>query len=209
MAATATPTGTTAQAPPPGLRRRQPTPSEGWAGTTVRLLFAAIWGIDAALKWLPGYRRHFIGDLKESAEGQPAFLHGWFHFWITLQSGNPALWAALTGIAETALFLVLALGIARRAGYTFGVVYSLLVWAVGEGFGGPYEEGATNIGTGIVYALLFVVLLTYSPPARREPLSLDRVLERRWRWWRHLSEPHAIDRVEGAPRVEPVEVGRT
>jgi hypothetical protein len=40
---------------------------------------------------------------------------------------------------------VLLLGVARRAGYAVGIVYSLLVWGVGEGFGGPYTSGATDI----------------------------------------------------------------
>ncbi len=28
-------------------------------------------------------------------------------------------------------------------------------------------------------------------------------------WWRFVAEPHAVDRVHGAPLVEPVVVGRT
>ena len=85
----------------------------------------------------------------------------------------------------------------------------MLIWAVGEGFGGPYMAGSTDVGTGIVYALLFATLLVLAPPARRERLSLDRFLEPRWPWWRFIAEPHAIDRVSGAPRVEPVIVGHT
>jgi uncharacterized membrane protein YphA (DoxX/SURF4 family) len=185
----------------------RPAPSAGWTGTTVRLLFGVIFGIDAVLKWLPGYRKTYISQLKSAAGGQPSWLHGWFQFWIHLQSAAPALFAAVTGITETALALCLLLGIARRAGYTIGAVYTLLIWAVGEGFGGPYTAGSTDVGTGIVYALLFITLLAFAPPARRERLSLDRILEPRWPWWRLLAEPHAVDRVRGAPRVEPVIVG--
>jgi nitrite reductase (NO-forming) len=119
------------------------------------------------------------------------------------------LFATLTGIAETALAVVLLLGVARRAGYTLGAVYSLLIWAVGEGFGGPYSSDSTDIGTGIVYAMLFVTLLVFAPPARRERLSLDRALEKRMRWWKYVAEPHRVDRVHGAPLVEPVAVGQT
>jgi HAD superfamily hydrolase (TIGR01493 family) len=43
--------------------------------------------------------------------------------------------------------------------------------------------------------------------ARRERLSLDKVLVPRWPWWRFAAEPHAVDRVRGAPLVEPVVVG--
>lgn len=183
-----------------------PSPSAGWTGTTVRLLFGVIFGIDAALKWLPGYRETYIGQLKSVAHGQPSWLHGWFQFWINIQSSAPTLFAVFTGIAETALALCLLLGLARRLGYAAGAFYALLIWAVGEGFGGPYTAGSTDVGTGIVYALLFVTLLAFAPPARRERLSADRFLVSRWHWWRFLAEPHAVDRVRGAPLVEPVVV---
>jgi thiosulfate dehydrogenase [quinone] large subunit len=187
--------------------RRLPTPSAGWTGTIVRVLFGLVFGIDAVLKWLPGYRHTYLAALKSSAASQPAWLHGWFHFWISLQSKAPNSFAVLTGLAETTLALVLLLGVARRAGYAMGVGYSLLVWSVGEGFGGPYASGSTDVGTGIVYALLFIALLAFAPPARRERLSLDQILVARWTWWRHLAEPHAVDRVVGAPIIEPVAVG--
>ena len=65
--------------------RRVPTPSTGWTGTVVRLVFGVIWAIDAYLKWQPGYRDSYISTLKQTAQGQPSFLDGWFHFWIQLQ----------------------------------------------------------------------------------------------------------------------------
>ena len=186
-----------------------PSPSSGWTGTIVRLLFGVIWGIDAFLKWRPGYRHGYISNLQSAAQGQPRWLHGWFHFWINLQSGSPTLWATLTGLAETGLALVLLLGVARRGGYVVGAVYALLIWAVGEGFGGPYDSSSTDIGAGIVYTMMFITLLAFAPPARRERLSLDRVLVKRFTWWRHIAEPHAVDRVPGAPVVEPVVVSET
>lgn len=188
------------------LGNRKPRPSTGWTGTIARLIFGVIFGIDAYLKWLPGYRSTYISQLKSAAQGQPAWLHGWFQFWIQLQSSAPTLFAVLTGVAETGLALCLLLGLARRLGYTVGVIYTLLIWAVGEGFGGPYTSGSTDVGTGIVYALLFMTLLVFAPPARRERLGLDRVLVPRWHWWRFVAEPHAVDRVRGAPLIEPVVV---
>jgi thiosulfate dehydrogenase [quinone] large subunit len=160
----------------------------------VRLLFGAAWAIDAVMKWLPGFRHSFLSQLRDTAHGQPSWLHWWFHDWIVVQSHAPGLFVALTAITETLLALVLLLGVARRAGYLVGIGWSLLVWAVGEGFGGPYMSGSTDIGTGIVYALLFGALLVFAPPARRERLCLDRLLVARWSWWRFVAEPHADDR---------------
>jgi nitrite reductase (NO-forming) len=195
---------TDAKGPALQLGNRMPTPSAGWTGTIVRVVFGIIFGIDAYLKWLPGYRSTYLSQLKSVAHGQPSWLHGWFHLWITIQSSAPTLFAVLTGSAETGLALCLLLGVARRLGYTAGAVYTLLIWGVGEGFGGPYMAGATDVGTGIVYTLLFVTLLAFAPPARRERLGLDRFLVPRWPWWRFVAEPHGIDRVRGAPLVEPL-----
>lgn len=169
--------------------------------TIPRLAFGVVWLIDAVLKWLPGYRHSYLSQLKGAAQGQPAFLHGWFHFWIMLQSGSPALWADITGITETALALVLLLGIARRPGYLIGAGYMLMVWAVGEGFGGPYTSGATDIGTGIIYTLLFLTLLAFSPAARAERLSLDRVIATRHPGWSRLADLTFRDRTQGASAV--------
>src|SRR6201999_369613 len=80
------------------------TPRRG--ALAVRLLFGLAWAIDAVLKWLPGYRHSYLTQLQATAQGQPSWLHWWFHFWITLQSHAPSLFATLTGIAETSLALV-------------------------------------------------------------------------------------------------------
>jgi hypothetical protein len=95
------------------------------------------------------------------------------------------------------------------ASYAVGAVYALLVWAVGEGFDGPYQSGATDIGTGIVYTMLFLTLLVFSPPARRERRSLDewpvtrrsggRLRHRDRGWTRRLvvSNPGSPDLLSG------------
>jgi uncharacterized membrane protein YphA (DoxX/SURF4 family) len=159
-----------------------------WSGTGLRLAFGVVWLIDAVLKWLPGYRHTYLAQLKTIAQGQPAFLHGWFHFWVTLQSGSPSLWADITGVTETGLALVLLLGVARRPAYLIGAGYMFMVWAVGEGFGGPYSSGATDIGAGIIYTLLFLTLFAFSPAARDERLSLDRALVARYPSWQLIAD---------------------
>jgi hypothetical protein len=54
---------------------------------------------------------------------------------------------------------------------------------VGEGFGGRYSSGATDVGTGIVYTLCSLVLFVPAPPAAEEPLSVDRTLVARNPKW--------------------------
>jgi hypothetical protein len=70
-------------------------------------------------------------------------------------------------------------------------------------------SGSTDVGTGIIYTVLFITRLVFAPPARRERLSLDRVSRPAMALVRQVAEPHAVDRVPGSARVEPVVVGRT
>jgi hypothetical protein len=57
-----------------------------------------------------------------------------------------------------------------------------------EGFGGPYTSGASDIGTAIIYAVVFAGLLTlsyYAGPAR---YSADYYLEKTISWWWRVAE---------------------
>jgi nitrite reductase (NO-forming) len=61
-----------------------------------------------------------------------------------------------------------------------------LVWTTAEGFGGPYKAGSTDIGTAIIYVLVFAGL--YLAGAGRT-LSVDAYL-RRSRFKRRGREHH-------------------
>ncbi len=147
----------------------------------VRLGFGLIWAIDATLKWLPGFRDSFLMMIRNSAQGQPSWLLPLFHVAARAVAPDPGLFAVLTAVAETAVCLSLLLGIAQRAGFIFGAVLGLLIWAVGEGFGGPYVSGATDIGCAIMYSVVFAALLLAVPRATRAAApSLDAALVARW-----------------------------
>jgi nitrite reductase (NO-forming) len=147
----------------------------------VRLPFGVIWGIDATLKWLPGFRDHFLMMIQMSGQGQPSWLAPFFHFAASAVRPAPGLFAILTALAETAICLSLLLGIGQRAGFVFGAVFGLAIWGAGEGFGGPYMSGSTDIGCAVMYSVLFVALLLAVPRAVRAAApSLDSRLVRRW-----------------------------
>ncbi len=147
----------------------------------VRLAFGLIWGIDATLKWLPGFRDNFLMMIQGSADGQPSWLLPFFHVAARAVAPAPGLFATLTAVAETAVCLSLLLGIAQRASFIFGIALGLMIWAVGEGFGGPYGSGATDIGCAIMYSALFAALLLAVPRATRASApSLDAALVTRW-----------------------------
>ena len=46
----------------------------------------------------------------------------------------------------------------RRAIYLGGILWSISIWTIPEGFGGSFLSGATDIGTAIMYVLVFIVL---------------------------------------------------
>jgi len=85
-------------------------------------------------------------------------------------------------------------------------VFSLLIWGTAEGFGGPYTSGASDIGTAIIYAVVFAGLLMlsyYGGPAR---YSADYYLEKKISWWWRIAEtrrPAPADAPAGAAPAAP------
>lgn len=165
--------------------------SEAWPAmtrTALRVAFGLIWVANAAFTWTSGFAVHYVGYLHNAAQGQPAWSAWWFNFWIALVTPHADLFVWLTRIVETALALALVLGFARKTVYVLGALFSLLVWSTAEGFGGPYTVGATNMGSGIVYALVFIALIVINSRSGPSPYSLDFYIEKAWPGWRSISE---------------------
>ncbi len=151
-----------------------------------RIVFGGLWLIDGAFKFVPGFVDQFPGMI--SGSGQPDWLQGWFTFWANQASANPAFWVDLVGILELALGLGLVFGFMRKIAYIGGAVLSLFIWAVPEGFGGPYGAGSTDPGGGVVYAMVFLMLIVINSAYGSSRWSLDHLIERRWPGWAALAE---------------------
>jgi nitrite reductase (NO-forming) len=164
--------------------------SEAWpamARTALRVAFGLIWVANAAFTWTSGFALHYVGYLHNAAQGQPSWSAWWFDFWIWLVTPNAGVFVWLTRAIETALAAALLLGFARKTVYALGALFSLLIWSTAEGFGGPYTVGATNMGAGIIYVLVFIALIIISRTGP-SPYSIDYYLERTWLRWRLISE---------------------
>src|SRR5580658_5098582 len=159
-----------------------------WPKYALRFTFGTIWLIDAVLKWLPGFRSGYMGMISGAGKGQPGWLHGWFSFWTTLQSPHPGFYVSLVAVLETLVALAVLLGFARKVSYFAAAGFSVVIWAVAEGFGGPYASGASDIGTAIIYALVFMCLLTLSAYTGPDTYSVDHYLERKISWWWKIAE---------------------
>jgi len=171
----------------------------------LRMLFGAVWAIDAYLKWQPSFISRYADDVASAAKGQPDWLRPWFRFWRQLATSDPRLLAYLTAVAETAIAIALLIGFARRATYLGGAFWSLAIWVIPEGFGGSFLAGATDIGTAIMYVFVFAALYSLETlPAATGSWTVDRLIERRISWWRALAEPGATSPIE----IQHVEAAR-
>jgi nitrite reductase (NO-forming) len=133
-------------------------------------------------------------------DGQPGWLKPWFTFWINLQHPQVTFFAYLVAVVETLIALALIAGFVRKLTYISAIAFSLLIWATAEGFGGPYTSGASDIGTAIVYAVVFAALLALSAYAGPARYSADYYLEQRISWWWKIAE---VRRPATAPKATP------
>ncbi len=154
----------------------------------VRAAFGLMWAIDAYLTWRPEFAAHYVGYLQNATHGQPQWLLPWFNMWIGLVTPATGLFVWLTRIIETLIAIGLLFGLARKWTFIIGGLFSLLIWATAEGFGGPYTTGASNLGPALVYVLLFVALLIFESLTGRNPYSLDFYIEQHYPGWRRVAE---------------------
>jgi uncharacterized membrane protein YphA (DoxX/SURF4 family) len=175
------------------MTRTEQRARSSWPQDALRITFGVIWGIDAVLKWLPGFRSTYVAAVTGAAHGQPAWLRWWFDFWVKLQQPRPTLFAYLVAVLETLVALAVIFGVARKFTYVSAAIFSVVIWAVAEGFGGPYMSGSSDIGTAIIYAVVFaglLALLYYAGPSRH---SADYYLEKRFTWWWKIAEMRRPD----------------
>jgi nitrite reductase (NO-forming) len=159
----------------------------------LRLAFGLVWLIDAYLKWQPAFINGYAANVAAGAEGQPAWLRPWFRFWRHVVNSDPHLLAYATAVVETLIAVGLIVGFARRAAYIGGMLWSVAIWTIPEGFGGSFVAGATDLGTAIMYALVFAVLYTLETlPTVTGAWSIDHQIERVAPWWRVIAEPGGV-----------------
>ena len=85
--------------------------------TIVRMIFGVFWAIDGALKFAPGFVDSFSSMIKDAASGQPSWLAGWFSFWASITSSNPAFYVYSSGLLDLALAFGIIFGFLRKLSY--------------------------------------------------------------------------------------------
>jgi thiosulfate dehydrogenase [quinone] large subunit len=162
----------------------------GGLKTGFRVILGVVWLLDGVFKFTSGYVDNFLGDVQNSQSNAPGWLSGWYSFWVTQATNNGTLIVYTVGTLEMALGLALIVGLMRKYAYVGGIMLSLLIWAIPEGFGGPYGAGtgATDLGTGIVYALALFGLVVINATSGPSRWSLDAAIERRFPRWAAVAE---------------------
>lgn len=128
----------------------------------LRIVFGVIWGIDAWFKWQPDFINTFATYLMGAQEDQPTWVHHWIGFWLNVVHVDPTVFAYMVAVGETAIAIALLLGVFTNVTVVAGSLLSLMIWSTAEGFGGPYTSGATDVGSAVIYPLVFVGLFLVS-----------------------------------------------
>jgi nitrite reductase (NO-forming) len=169
----------------------------------IRAAFGLVWGLDAYFKWQPDFYNNYQTYISSIISGQPSWLMPWFNFWNNLIALNPDVFSWATRIIETIIALGLLLGFGRKWIYMLGGFFALLIWAIPEGFGGPYTPGATDVGAGLIYAFVFLALILLDYVLGRSPYSLDFYIERGWPGWKSFAEWAPASTLKQEPRYLP------
>jgi len=150
----------------------------------MRIAFGLVWAIDASFKWQPAFQNNFVSYINETLSDQPAIIQSWLNFWINFVSINPMLFARLVGLGETAIAIGLLFGLFSNLAYAGGGLLAFTIWAVPEGFGGPYTAGSTDVGAGIIYVFVFTGLFLLSAG---QYYGLDKTVRHHLGKWKFLS----------------------
>ena len=122
-----------------------------------------------------------------AASGQPAYLNGWYSFWISQVTTAPLVYYYTIIIAESLLAAALLFGIARKTAYIGGMIYSTLEWSTLKAFGGPITAGYTDAGQ-IVMTIAFLILLSLNAAHGTDPYTIDSRIERKVGFWNKVAE---------------------
>jgi nitrite reductase (NO-forming) len=166
----------------------QKAPVPTWPKSAVRIAFGVVWAIDAAFKYRSGFHKEFLDMINSAGQGQPHWLHWWFKFWSNTVTPHPHVWAYGIAAIETLIAAALILGFARKITYIVAALTGLGIWAVAEGFGGPYTATSTDIGAAIMYAFVAAALLVLSLQCGPSRYSVDHLIEKHVTWWHWVAE---------------------
>ena len=143
----------------------------------LRVFFAFVWTIDAYFKWLfVLYGGSLASVIDSASQGQPKFAASWIVFWANSSSSIPNF-TLVIAISETVIAALLFVGLLTPMVSILGIAFNLLIWSTAEGFGGIFQSGATDVGTGPLYAAIFAGLIVIQAGRQK---GIDKLLHRKF-----------------------------
>ena len=152
----------------------------------IRIGFGCVWLLDAILKFNPSFYSGMLNIVKAADSDGPAWLNGWYNFWFSFLGSAPHVFAVLIIILECFIAFALIFGFSRKTVYVIGIVFSFLLWGVGERFGRLNVSGTTDPNAAVIYIFPFL-LLYYIDGFIPAKLALDTVIEKHLSWWHTIS----------------------
>jgi uncharacterized membrane protein YphA (DoxX/SURF4 family) len=128
----------------------------------VRILFGALWGIDATFKWMPGFvnGQTLHDELGGAEDVRLPVIHQWLQLWNTVGLANPSLFAHLIAVAETVVAVLIITGFLTRPALVAATFLALGIWTGAEGMHLPwFTPGQTDLGPSVGYIFAALGLL--------------------------------------------------
>ena len=133
----------------------------------LRRCLGAFWLFDAVLQCQPSMFTSRFADkvLGPASQGQPALLLHLMHAVSASVAAHPVLCNVGAIAAQLAIGLTLVTRHFNREALGVSVVWSVLIWVVGEGLGGV-ASGATLLGGAPGAALLYALIALFAWPTK-------------------------------------------
>lgn len=130
------------------------------AFAALRIVFGVVVAIDAAYKWVPAFRTDTLHSqfARHLAEINTPVEHQWIALWSWVANHYQNPFGFSVAVIETAIAIGLLTGCFTRLVCLLGAIFWLGIWTSAEGMGLPITAGQTDIGTSIMYTLLFIAL---------------------------------------------------
>lgn len=141
----------------------------------LQLTLGCFWLLDGALQLQHQmFGNAFITQVISPATlGQPHFVTGIMHFWMTIFLQHPAVWNSAAAVTQLAIGALLLWKPTARLGLLGSMLWGMFVWYVGEGLGGLLG-GQTSLLMGAPgAALLYAILALAAVPPDEEEKSRD------------------------------------
>jgi uncharacterized membrane protein YphA (DoxX/SURF4 family) len=130
----------------------------------LRVMLGLVWALNVYFQLHPAYLDNLLSNLRGAAVGQAHWLSSYILAVARLvELVGPRAVAIATVVVSGLLALSLITGVLLRAFCWVGIGYTLFIWSTLGSMGAPYQQGATDPGNGIVYAIGFLLVLLTRP----------------------------------------------